>query len=221
MHSRDRLKQRVKQIRKRKEKNAKNKAINYLNKKKAAKLLKDHINKQKVNPPVNPTTETKTPEPYLIINKNTLTKKAYIYWRKAKKNALKIITRARKSRAKLKRKAGEKLADIFDNSDSETIPYAEPYKNTFTNKVEIYRRNAKKKALKILRNKRRRVDPPSDAETIPYTVPCKNTFSKRDNLYRRKAKKQSLRIITQAKESRAKAKHKNAEELAKLERQVL
>ena len=78
-------------------------------------LLQDHVNIQKIDPPVE--TET-TPEPYLIINKNSLTNKDDIYSRKAKKNALKIITRARKSRAKLKQKAGEKLADLFDNSDA-------------------------------------------------------------------------------------------------------
>ena len=51
MHPRDRLKQRVKKIRQKKEKyriNAKKKAIKYLNKRKAEMLLKDHINKQKL-----------------------------------------------------------------------------------------------------------------------------------------------------------------------------
>ena len=51
-------------------------------------LLKDHIKKQRVDPPA----DAETPEPYLIINKNTLTKKDDIYRRKAKKNALKTIT---------------------------------------------------------------------------------------------------------------------------------
>ena len=81
----------MKQIRKRNEKykiNVKKKAIKYFNKKKAAMLLKDHIKKQRVDPPA----DAETPEPYLIINKNTLTKKDDIYRRKAKKNALKTIT---------------------------------------------------------------------------------------------------------------------------------
>ena len=182
-------------------------------------LLKDHINKQKIDPPTMD--QTKIAEPYLVINKN-LFKKKERYRRKTKQNALKIITKARKSRAKLKQKAGEKLADLFDNSDAKTIPSADPYKNTFTKKDEIYRRKAKKKALKILRNKRKRVDPPSDAETILYAEPYKNTFSKRDNLYRKKAIKNALKIITRARKSRAaKAKRKNAEELIQLERQTL
>ena len=70
IHPRDRLKQKVKQIRKRKEKyrvNAKKKAVKYLNKRKAVLLLKDHINKQSVHPPA----DAETLEPYLIINKNT------------------------------------------------------------------------------------------------------------------------------------------------------
>ena len=92
----------------------------------------------------------------------------------------------------------------------------------------------KKKALKILRNRCRMVDPPSDAETIPYVhppseaetilyaEPYKNIFSKRDNIYRKKAKKNALKIITRARMSRAaKEKRKSLEELADLERQAL
>ena len=120
-----------------------------------------------------------------MINKN-LFKKKERFRRKAKKkkNALRIITRARKSCAKLNRKAGDRLDDLLDNSDAETIPYTEPYRNTFTKKDEIYRRNAKEKALKILRNKQKRVDLLSDAETIPYVEPYKDKTFKRDNLYR-------------------------------------
>ena len=103
----------------------------------------------------------------MVINKN-LFKKSEIYRRKAKQNALRIIAKARKSCTKLKRKAKDRLDDLLDNSDAETNSYTEPYKNTLTKKDEIYRRNAKKKTLKILRNKRERVDPPSDAETILY-----------------------------------------------------
>ena len=90
---------------------------------------------------------------------------------------------ARKSLAKLKRKAGDKLDDLLDNSDAETIPYTEPDRNTFTKKYEIYRKKPKKKALKILRNKCKRVDPPSDAKNILYVEPYKGKTSKRDNLY--------------------------------------
>ena len=73
-------------------------------------LLKNHINKQKIDPPTMD--QTKIAEPYLVINKN-LFKKKERYRRKTKQNALKIITKVRESRAKLKRKAGEKLADLF------------------------------------------------------------------------------------------------------------
>ena len=57
-------------------------------------------------------------------------------------------------------------------SVAETIQYTEPYRNT-SKKDEIYRRKAKKKAVKILTtNKKRKVkderhDDFSDAETIP------------------------------------------------------
>ena len=75
IHPRDRLKQKLKQIRKRKEKyriNTKKKGIRYLNKKKADMLSKDHIKKQSYNLPASPDTNA---ELYMIINKNTLYKK--------------------------------------------------------------------------------------------------------------------------------------------------
>ena len=77
MHPRDRLKQRVKKIRQEKEKyrvNAKKKAIKYLNKRKAEIFLKDHINKQKIDPPTQED-QLKIAEPYLVINKNLFKKK--------------------------------------------------------------------------------------------------------------------------------------------------
>ena len=77
MHPRDRLKQRVKKIRQEKEKyrvNAKKKAIKYLNKRKAEMFLKDHINKQKIDPPTQED-QLKIAEPYLVINKNLFKKK--------------------------------------------------------------------------------------------------------------------------------------------------
>ena len=40
-------------------------------------------------------------------------------------------------------------------SDAETIPYAEPYRDTFTKKDEIYRKKAKKKAIKTLTKKKK------------------------------------------------------------------
>ena len=44
--------------------------------------------------------------------KNTFSERDDIYRKKAKKNALKTITKARKSRANLKRKADEDLAEL-------------------------------------------------------------------------------------------------------------
>ena len=76
MHPRDRLKERVKKIRQKKEKyriNAKKKAVKYLNKRKAEMLLKDHINKQKIDPPIQED-QPNIVEPYLIINKNLFKK---------------------------------------------------------------------------------------------------------------------------------------------------
>ena len=64
-------------------------------------------------------------------------------------------------------------------------------------KSEIYRRNARKKAIEIL-NKKRKLKPVvesddaqdnlSEAETIPYAEPYRNT-SKKDQMYRQNAKK--------------------------------
>ena len=72
-------------------------------------------------------------------------------------------------------------------------PLEEP-PSTFTKRDEIYRRNAKKKALKFLIKKRRKTatrqqDPPLDAETIQYAEPYRDTFTRRDSIYRKKAKK--------------------------------
>ena len=64
-------------------------------------------------------------------------------------------------------------------------------------KSEIYRRNARKKAIKIL-NKKRKLKPVverdnvqdnfSEAETIQYAEPYRDT-SKKDEIYRRNATK--------------------------------
>ena len=40
-------------------------------------------------------------------------------------------------------------------SDAKTIPYAEPYRGSFTKKDEIYRKKTKKKAIKTLTKKRK------------------------------------------------------------------
>ena len=85
MHPRDRLKQRVKKIRQKREKyrvNAKKKTIKYFNKRKAKMLSKDHINKQKVDPPIQED-QPNIAAPYLVINKNFFKKKER-YRRKAK-----------------------------------------------------------------------------------------------------------------------------------------
>ena len=65
----------------------------------------------------------------------------------------------KESRTKLKRKADEELVETLSSdqdydSDAKTIQYAEPYRDTFTKKDEIYRKKAKKKAIKILNKKR-------------------------------------------------------------------
>ena len=91
-----------KKIRQKKEQcrvNAKKKAIKYLNKRKAEMLLKDHINNQKIDPPIQED-QPKIAELYLVINKN-LFKKKERYRRKANQNALRVIRKARKSCAKL------------------------------------------------------------------------------------------------------------------------
>ena len=157
IYPRERLKQKMKQIRMKKEryrKNAKKKAINFLNKKNAVELLKEHRKKQKTNKKAN-----KKIKPLLGVEDR--------------------LKRKRKAIEKLKDKNSPKLAREFVNCK----------------KIEIYRRNAWKKAIKTLTNKKRKLrsvvnsdDNFSDAEAIQYTEPYRDT-SKKNEIYRRKAKK--------------------------------
>ena len=135
-------------------------------------------------------------EPY----KDT-SKKDEIYRRKAKKKAIDLLTTSKK------RKVREILSSNEKFSDAETIQYTELYRDTSKND-EIYRRKAKKKAMKILTtNKKRkandeRQDNISDAETIPYAEPYRNiSFTKKDEIYRKKAKKKAIKTLTRKKPS--------------------
>ena len=95
----------------------------------------------------------------------------------------------------------EILSSDENSSDAETIQYAEPYRDTSKND-EIYRRKAKKKAIKILTtNIKRKVndeqqDNFSDAETIPYAEPYRNTSftKKRRNIYEKSKEKSNKDI---------------------------
>ena len=133
-------------------------------------------------------------------------KKDEIYRRKAKKKAIQILTTSKK------RKVREIFSSDENFSDAETIQYAEPYRDP-SKKDEIYRRKAKKKAIKILTtNKKRKVKNErqnnfSDAETIPYAEPYRNTsFTKKDEIYRKKAKKKAIKTLTRKKPSAKKTK---------------
>ena len=109
------------------------------------------------------------------------------------------MTNAKKLRAKLKRKADTDLEEILNDSDTETIQYAEPYKNTSKAKDEIYRKKVKKKAIKILTKKKKKSidgrDSPIRHATDPrlaslWTDDNKpKTFSKRDQIFRKKSQK--------------------------------
>ena len=135
IHQRETRKQKLKQIREQKEryrKNAKKKAINFLNKKNAADLSKEHRENQKANKKAN-----KKIKPLLGVE----------------------------DRLKRKRKAIEKLKD--KDSPKRAREFVNGKKN------EIYRRNARKKVIKTLTNKKRKLrsvvksdDNFSDAETI-------------------------------------------------------
>ena len=77
----------------------------------------------------------------------TPVKKDEIYRRKAKKKAIKVLTTNKK------RKVNDERQDNF--SDAETIPYAEPYRDTsFTKNDEIYRKKSNKKAIKMFTRKK-------------------------------------------------------------------
>ena len=104
------------------------------------------------------------------------------------------------------------IDDVVDGvtySDAETIPYAEPYRHT-SKKDEIYRRKAKKNAIRILNEKRKlkavpdssdEEDNPSDAETIPYAGPYRGTFSKKDEIYRKNSKRKAIKTLTRTKKT--------------------
>ena len=185
---RERCKQKLKQIGEQKEryrKSAKKKAINFLNKKNAAELLKELKEQQKSNRKTNKKIKPllgvedrlkrkrkaieklKDKDNPKKIREFVNSKNNEIYRRNARKKAINILTNK-----KGKLKAVLQSDDAQDNlSDAETIQYAEPYRDT-SKKDEIYRRNVKKKALKILTIKKRKVreilssDENSDAETI-------------------------------------------------------
>ena len=96
-----------------------------------------------------------------------------------------------------------------ENSDAQTIQYAQLYRDS-SKKDEIYRRKAKKKAIKILTNKKRKVIDEQnnilDGETIPYAEPYRDTFTKKDKIYRKKAKKKAIKTLTKKKSSTKKTK---------------
>ena len=108
-------------------KRAKEEAIRFLNKKNAAKLLKEHKRQQKADDK----TEIK---PALSVEDRLKRKRKAIEKLKNKNSAKRI------------KKLVIVITDDSDNnvSDAETIPFAEPYRDT-TKKDEIYRRKAKKK----------------------------------------------------------------------------
>ena len=126
IHLREARKQKLKQIREQKErykKNANKKTIKFLNKKNAADLLKEHREKQKANKKVN-----KKIKPLLGVEDRRArefvnSKKNEIYRRNARIKAIKkLINKKRKLRSVIK----------SDNnfSDTETIQYAGPCRDT-------------------------------------------------------------------------------------------
>ena len=182
--------------------NAKKKAIKILNKKKIKPVVEsdyvqDNLSDDETIPYAEPYRDT--------------SKKDEIYRRNAKKTAIKILTKRlynKESRAKLKRKADKEIS-ASNISDVETIPYAEPYRDT-SKKDKIYRWNAKKKAIKILNKKRKlkavadssdEEDNFSDAETIPYTEPYRSTFTKTEEIYRKKSKRKAIKTLTRKKKT--------------------
>ena len=196
-----------------------------MNKKNAANLLKEHREKQKTNKNAN-----KKIKPLLGIEDRLKgkrkaieklkdkgspkrarefvnSKKNEIYRRNARKKAIKMLTTSKK----------RKLRSVVKSEDNfleaETISYAEPYRNTFTKKDEIFRKKAKKKTVKTLAKEKTETIPYvdenlSDAETIQYPEPYRD-ISKKDEIYRRKAKQKSIETLT--KKSREKLKRKAPE----------
>ena len=180
-------------------------------KKNAADLLKEHKEKQKANKKAN-----KKIKPLLGVDDRLKrkgkaieklkdkgspkrakefvnSKRNEIYRRNARKKAIKTLTNN-------KRKLRSVVKSGYNFSDAETIQYAESYRDT-SKKDEIYRRKAKKKAIKILTTSKKRKmreilssdENFSDAETIQYAEPYRDT-SKKDEIYRRRAKKKAIKL---------------------------
>ena len=105
-----------------------------------------------------------TLKPFHMLNTS---KKDEIYRRKTKKKAIKILNKKRKLKAVVV------SSDEEDNpSDPETIPYAEPYRGTFTKKDEIYRKKSKIKAIKTLIRKKKTLS--KKTKTIKVVEPKEN-----------------------------------------------
>ena len=146
IHPRERLKQKMKRIRMKKEryrKNAKKKAINFLNKKIAVELLKEHREKQKANKKANKKIKPllgvedrlkrkrkaikklKDKDNPKRIREFVNSKKSKIYRQNARKKVIEILNKKRKLKTVVE------SDDAQDNLlDAKTIPYAEAYRDT-------------------------------------------------------------------------------------------
>ena len=139
-----------------------------------------------------------------------------MYRKKAKKNALRIISLARKARAdETTRLEKESIGFLINN------PLPESTEPTFSKRDNIYRQNSKKRAIKTIAKARQSRKRKADKELVdleqrtikilretPDTgmsgIPYKTSLSKKDEMYRKKAKKKAVKYLTR----RQKRKHK-------------
>ena len=138
----------------------------------------------------------------------TFSKRDNIYRQNAKKRAIKTIAQARKARAEETARLEKEAMDFLINN-----PLPESTEPTFSKRDDIYRKNAKKRAIKTLtratQSRKRKADKElADSEQravkflreAPDTgvsgIPYKTRISKRDEMCRKKAKKSAVKYLT-------------------------
>ena len=129
-----------------------------------------------------------------------------MYRKKSQKNTLRIISQARKARDKETARLEKEALDFLINNP---LPETEP---TFSKREDIYRQNAKKRAIKTLAQARQSRKRKADKEladleqravkflreildTAVSGILCKTRLSKKDEMYRKKAKKKAVKYL--------------------------
>ena len=134
-------------------------------------------------------------------------KRNKLYTEKTKQRAIDIISRARKARAKETARLEKEAIEFLMNN-----PLPESAAPTFSKRDNIYRQNAKKRAIKTIakarQSRKRKADKEladlkqraikflrETSDTGASRIPFITRLSTRDNLYRKKAKKKAIKYF--------------------------